>query len=214
MKKLGIMIQEYLHKTGWRRFAVMFLGNVLAGMGIGIFKLSSLGNDPFSGMNMALSANIGISYPMFQILLNIVFLTIEFIFGRSYIGLGTLVNAVFLGYIASFFYEMFRAWYIPEGLPAQILVLVVGMIICSLGLSMYQTSNVGVAPYDSIPLIMDQKFRHIPFFWCRMLCDGSCALICYLGGGIIGLGTLVTAFGFGPFIHFFDHKVSKRLAGM
>ena len=214
MENAGNVLQNYIQKVGWRRIAVMFLGNVLAGMGIGIFKLSGLGNDPFSGMNMALSADIGMSYPVFQILLNLVFLCMEFAFGKKYIGLGTIVNALLLGYIASFFYGIFSSLYVPKGLSFQIMVLVVGMVICSLGLSMYQTSDAGVAPYDSLPLILNGKFPRIPFFWCRMLFDGSCALICYLGGGIVGLGTIVTAFGFGPFIDFFNHKVSRRLAGV
>ena len=39
------------------------------------------------------------------------------------------------------------------------------------------------------------------------------ALVCWLAGGIVGLGTLVSAFGFGPFVQFFDtHYTSKVLA--
>ena len=190
----------------------MVLGNVFAGMGIGIFRLSGLGNDPFSGMNMALSFGVGLSYPLFQVLLNILFFVVQIIYGLDLIGAGTIVNMVFLGYFASFFYRLFRGLFgVPGTLPLQIAVLFAGMIICSFGLSMYQTSDAGVAPYDSFAIILDRRLTKVPYFWCRMFCDGTAALICYLAGGIVGLGTLVTAFGFGPFIHFFNIHFSEKL---
>ena len=71
----------------------------------------------------------------------------------------------------------------------------------------------GVAPYDSLSLIMTERWPKIPYFWHRMSNDVLCALICYLTGGVIGIGTLVTAFGLGPVIHFFNrHFTGKLLA--
>ena len=41
----------------------------------------------------------------------------------------------------------------------------------------------------------------------------SVHVVCWLAGGIVGLGTLVSAFGFGPFVQFFDtHFTLKVLA--
>ena len=68
-----------------------------------------------------------------------------------------------------------------------------------------------IVPYDALALILDRKLPKLPYFWCRILCDGSCALICFLAGGIVGLGTLVSAFGFGPVIAFFNKTVSEPL---
>ena len=52
----------------------MLLGNVFLGMGVSIFKLSEMGTDPFSGMVMALAEVLGIGYPVFLILVNLVLL--------------------------------------------------------------------------------------------------------------------------------------------
>ena len=56
--------------------------------------------------------------------------------------------------------------------------------------------------------LLDRKLTRIPYFWCRIFTDGLCALVCWLSGGIIGIGTLVTAFGFGPVIAFFNRLVA------
>ena len=47
------MIRDYFKKLDRRRAVIMIIGNIFTGMGISIFKLSGLGNDPFSGMVMA-----------------------------------------------------------------------------------------------------------------------------------------------------------------
>ncbi len=204
-------IKTYFAGVGWNRIMFTILGNVFAGMGIGIFKLSGLGNDPFSGMNMALSADLHMSYPLFQVLINIIFFIVQFIFGRHYIGIGTIVNAVFLGYFCSFFYWLFSMMFVPHTLVLQLITLAAGIVICSFGLSMYQTADAGVAPYDSFAIILDEKLPKIPYFWCRIFCDGCCALVCFLAGGIIGIGTLATTFGFGPVIHFFNKHFSEKV---
>ena len=47
-------MSEWIRKINWKYVVVMLLGNIILGLGIAIFKLSGLGNDPFSGMVMAL----------------------------------------------------------------------------------------------------------------------------------------------------------------
>ncbi|MGN0400054.1 MAG: YitT family protein [Blautia sp.] len=206
------MIKEYFRKAGWGRMAVMTVGNIFLGLGIAIFKLSGLGNDPYSGMVMALSDCVGIAYANFLVLMNLLLFVVEFLFGKRFIGPGTLVNAVLLGYIATFFYNLLVAVVgVPGVMWQRILTVCAGVVVCSFGVSLYQSSDVGVAPYDSLSLIMTVKWPKIAYFWHRMSNDAICALICFLAGGIVGLGTLVCAFGLGPVVYFFNAHFTNRL---
>ena len=99
-------MSEWIRKINWKYVVVMLIGNIILGLGIAIFKLSGLGNDPFSGMVMALAECVGIEYARFLILLNLGFFVIEIIWGRKLIGLGTIINALFLGYFVTFFYHI------------------------------------------------------------------------------------------------------------
>ena len=99
-------MEDYLRNINWKHVLIMCIGNILVGMGVGIFKLSGLGNDPFSGMNMAVADKLRMSYGNFQLIVNIVLLLIEIGFGRKFLGIGTVVNAVFLAYICTFFYDI------------------------------------------------------------------------------------------------------------
>lgn len=192
---------------------VMCIGNIILGLGIAIFKFSGLGNDPFSGMVMALSDRAGIEYAVFLIMINTIVFIVEFILGRKLIGLGTFVNALLLGYVVTFFYNLIvSAAGEPGQLLQRILIVCIGVIVTSFGVSMYQLPKQGVAPYDSMSLIMTERLKKIPYFWNRVVTDAFCALMCWLAGGIVGLGTLVSAFGLGPFVQFFDtHFTSKLL---
>ena len=139
---------------------------------------------------------------------------IQLIWGRELIGVGTIVNAFFLGYIVDFFYHVLLM--IPTSFEAfwqNVIIVFVGVIICSFGLSLYQTSDVGVAPYDALSLITKKKLPGIPYFWHRMFDDALAAVISLIATGFtnIGLGSLVSAFGLGPFIHFFNSHFSEKL---
>jgi len=201
------MAVNYFKKIGARRLLIMIMGNIFLGMGISIFKLSGLGNDPFSGMVMALANILGFSYASF--LLVFIF---ELAAGRRLIGIGTLVNAFLLGYIVTFFNGLWPLLFpVPDTMLRRVVTVLVGVIVTSFGVSLYQTPNAGVAPYDSISLITAKSRPLIPYFWHRIATDAVCAVICFLAGGIIGLGTLVSAFGLGPIVHFFNVHVAGRL---
>ncbi len=196
-----------------RRFVVMLFGVILTGLGIAIFRLAALGTDPYNGMNIALAAVIGISYPTLQLIINLILFVIQLIWGRFLLGPGTLVNAFGLAYIVDFFYKVLSGWFIPETLIVRLIVLAAALAICSLGISMYQQADLGVAPYDALPLILTKRIKNTPFFLWRILADGGCALTCFLAGGVVGIGTLATAFGFGPVIQFFDHSLTALMLG-
>lgn len=205
-------LKSYFQKAGMKRICMSLAGNLLVGVGVAIFKVAALGNDPYNGMNMALSELLSLPYPTLQILVNILFFAIQLLAARELIGFGTVVNIFLIGYIVNFTYGLLiQTFGSPGSFALQFIAMVIGMLICSLGLSLYQCSEMGTAPYDALALILDRKLTKLPYFWCRILCDGSCALICFLAGGIVGLGTLVSAFGFGPVIAFFNKTVSEPL---
>ena len=203
---------QYIKNINWKLILIMCIGNILTGLGVAIFKLSGLGNDPFSGMVMALSDRAGIEYAVFLIMINTIVFIVEFILGRKLIGLGTFVNALLLGYVVTFFYNLIvSAAGEPGQLLQRILIVCIGVIVTSFGVSMYQLPKQGVAPYDSMSLIMTERLKKIPYFWNRVVTDAFCALMCWLAGGIVGLGTLVSAFGLGPFVQFFDTHFTSNL---
>lgn len=206
------LITEYFKKLDWRRVVVMCIGTIFIAMGVAIFKFAALGNDPFNAMSMALGGCTPITYANWCIIVNGGCFLIQLLLGRHYIGLGTVVNALFQGYIVTFFYFLFTSYLpAPGSLWVKLLVMCIGVIVCCLGISLYQTADVGVAPYDSISLIMTERLKKVPYFWCRISNDAICAIVAYVTGGLVGIGTVVCAFGLGSVTHFFNKHFTEPL---
>ena len=196
-----------------RRIIGMVVGVVIIALGIALFKQSHLGNDSISALNMRLAELLGISLGVENICINVLFFIIQFWFGRKYIGLGTFVNGIGIGFIVTWFYEPIAAHFGPAeaaGLPVQLLWVVLAVPVTALGVSLYQTADLGIAPYDYLSLGL-RDYTPFPYFGCRVFTDALCALLCWLLGGLVGLGTLICAFCLGPFIQFFNGLVAERV---
>lgn len=200
-------------KTGnfARRIIVMTVGIFILSFGLVLFKLSLMGNGPSTSMVIAIADRIGMDFGLFMVLSNCLFFAVEVVWSRSLIGVGTFVNWFLVGPLASLYERCIRSvWDVPESFPARIALMAVGILVLSLASSLYQTSDVGIAPYDALSITISRKTGW-QYFWCRILTDGTCVLIAWLLGGIVGIGTLVCAFGLGPFVQFFSHHIARPL---
>ncbi len=194
-----------------RRIAVMFFGLVLMGLGIAIFKVSLMGNDPSTAMVMAIGDKIGVPFSVVLLVANALWFVAEIVWGRRYIGIGTFANWFGVGTLASLWIGgINRLFTVPEAFLPRLFILAVGVLVLSLSVSLYQTADLGIAPYDVLSILLSKK-TPIPYFWCRILTDSICTAVAFLFGGLIGLGTLVCALGLGPFIAFFSKHVAAKL---
>lgn len=202
--------------------AECIIGNIFIGIGVAITKMATLGIDPFNGMCISVSSYFHISYPVFTWSYNTALFIAEIIWGRKYINIGTFINWFLLCYVVAFCIPIFEkffctnfsdvvslsdgnlAWKSSAAIYAlRLAILIGGLIVISFGLALYQIANLGVAPYDALPLMIIDRFPKIKFFFARICFDGTSALIIWLCGGIVGVGTLATAFGLGPIVHLF-----------
>ena len=198
-----------------RKIAAVILGNLILGVGSALLSYSLMGNEPYAAMNMAISGGLGMGLGNYQLIVNIVLLIAQLIWGRSYIGFGSIVNMFFLGYIIQFSkYALHMMFGASDGYPVvmRLVIMVLSFIFMTYGLSMYQTASLGVAPYDYVALGL-KDHTPLPFFATRMIGDCCCVLVIVIAvlGGLItwqtsnlGVGTIVGAFCLGPLINFFN----------
>ena len=202
------------------------LGIVILSLGIAINKGSVLGMDTYTGMNTAVASYVHMSLGNYQLILNIILLVSMFFFGKRLLGLWTILNMVFVGYLVDFFLKLFKgtilAFDTEKTIWVKLLLLVVGTAILCLGASLYMTADLGVSPYDALAIMMSDHIKKLPFSYARMITDVICVIVglifgtalgSYPFGSIIGLGTVLTAFGTGPVIGFFNRTISAWLVG-
>lgn len=192
------------------------LGVVICGISVGMFKHAALGVDPFQSLMSGLDAVIPIRFGTLYVIVNLILLTFALIFDRHKIGLATLINLFLLGYIAEFSQNCCRAVFPEMGLIGRLILLAVAIVIMCLASAFYFTADLGVSTYDAVSLIWAEKQSRIRFKYCRIICDFVCVLcgtlLCKAGHlnvlGVVGVGTIITAFFMGPLIEFFNRKIA------
>ena len=199
-------------KPFMKRCVMMITGILFIGICVGAFRLSAFGVDAFTSMNLGISGFIHMSFGNWQLIMNGAILVLVFFTIRHCIGAGTIVNMVGVGYMADFICWLFQeALKVEMVLPLRIGALVIGCLFAGLGVSLYMVAEMGIAPYDSVALIIEKWTQgKIPFQYARVVSDVTVVIIgvvfCLLSGGelrlIIGIGTICNALFNGPLIQF------------
>lgn len=197
----------------------MLTGILLIGMCVASYRMSGFGVDPFSCMNLGISSFLGMSFGNWQLIINAVLFLIVWFSVRHCIGLGTIINMVFVGYTADFLCWLFLVQIgLSVTMPLRILLLLLGTLFASMGCACYMTADMGIAPYDSVAFIITKYTKEkISFRVARILSDLTVIavgiLFCFMAHHsvweIVGLGTIVNACCNGPLIQFFRGKLEK-----
>ena len=185
-----------------RRVAALMLSILVMGLCVAVFKLIDVGTDPCSCMNLGISGKLGMSFGTWQLTLNIVLMLVVLRYAPEKISLGTLVNMVFVGYIADFFMYLLGG-FIPEpglSLAARALIFVPALVVFLLAASIYLTVDLGCAPYDALPMIIAAHTDRFSYRVIRMAWDLAALSIGFLLGATVGIATLITGFCIGPVV--------------
>lgn len=204
-----------------KRCVMMVVGILFISICVGCYRLSGFGVDAFTCMNLGISGFLGMTFGTWQLIMNATILVVVFFTVRNCIGAGTIVNMVCVGYGADFLCWMAQdVFRIEMTIPLRILALLIGTLFAGLGVAFYMAAEMGIAPYDSVALIIEKLTRQrIKFQYARVASDVTCVVIgvlfCIAAKGelwmIIGIGTLCNAFFNGPLIQFFRTHVSEPM---
>lgn len=197
----------------FRRVALVILGNVFIGLAVSLLRIANLGTDPFSTMNLGLSSTLNLSLGIFQVIINLVLFPLMIVYLRNSIGLGTIVNMFGIGFISDFFvYIYFNLFEQIPGLELRLMFMLVAVTLTSLGVALYVTPDLGMAPYDALAFVIEKVSNgNIRFSIARMITDVSAVIIGFMFGAVVGVATVILAFFLGPFIQFFRARVAEPL---
>lgn len=193
-----------------KRIFMAFIGVLVSGLSVGLFRNSAFGTDPFQVMVNGISNKVTfIDFGTLYMIINLLLLLIIFILNKHHIGISTFINIFFLGYVVQFSDDVVRG-IIGEhpSMPVRIALMIVGIVILCFASAMYFTADLGVSTYDAVALILEErkvgKFRIL-----RIITDIICVAAGFFMGAVVGVGTVVTAFFMGPLIDIFNVHVAR-----
>ena len=187
------------------RIIILFVGLVIAHLGVTLFILADLGSDPFNVLIQGLyrfeDALFGISWlthGRVHMCICFLIILILLVVDRSYIKLGTLVCMFFGGPII----DVFSVWLSPlvngdSSMVIRVIANILGCVILAYGMTIVIKSDAGTGPNDLVAVVISDKIRK-KFSIIRVIVDIGFALIGTFLGGTIGAGTVICAFLVGP----------------
>ncbi|MEJ6549642.1 MULTISPECIES: YczE/YyaS/YitT family protein [unclassified Corynebacterium] len=202
MAKLG-------SRETWLRSGYALFGVAVIGLGAAILQTGGVGVDPYTALNTGVSATVGWSLGTYQLVSNLVLFIPVLIWGRKYIGPGTVINMVLTGFFIDLFSYLLSPL-VPDdpSLLTMTVFFLAGIGVFAFGASAYMSAGVGTAPYDAIaPMIVDKTGWN--YTAVRVPQDVITVIGAVLFKGQVGFGTVMTAFFNGPLIQFFTEKVNK-----
>lgn len=179
-----------------KRLAIMSGAIFFMGFSLSFLIPTNFGTDPYTAVNVALSNITPLSFGTWQFLSNAILFIFVIFFGRKHIGLGTVFNMVFIGYIADFFRWIWALTingnFFVNGeftfLWLRVVVLVPSLLVFVFGAAAYMASGLGVSPYDALPFMISDAIPKVPFRILRMCYDALfmiCSMLLGLRFGVI-----------------------------
>ena len=193
-----------------RRIIMTAAGVLLSGFAVGMFNASAFGMDPFQVFAHGIWLYTSLTLGTFYMLLNLAMLIGVYFVDKSKIGLGTFINIFLLGYMVDFSTWIWDRPVFTSSMLTRGVLLFAGVLLLCVASSLYFVGDLGVSTYDSVALCISQR-RKWKFFAVRVTCDLIAALTGFAMGAVLGVGTLVSAFGMGPAISFFNIHISEPL---
>ena len=199
------------------RVLILFIGLVIAHFGVTLFLLADLGSDPFNVFIQGLFRIISslwasplLTHGRVHMAISFIIIIILLFVDRSYVRIGTVICMVFGGPIIDVFTKLLAPLAIGEmGLAARIAVNCVGCVILAYGMTVVITSEAGTGPNDLVAVVISDRLKK-KFGVTRVVVDVCFALIGFLLGGKLGIGTVICAFLVGTVASVFM-PVNRRL---
>ncbi|MEO1814621.1 MAG: hypothetical protein ABGU93_03375 [Acetobacterium sp.] len=176
------------------RFMKLNFGLFLYGLGIIVTMRANVGYAPWEVLHSGISQTLGVSIGLVNTAVGALIVAIVFLLGEK-VGLGTIFNMFMIGLFMDLiifldFIPLFDNFWIGT------LVLILGLFIIALGTYFYISSAFGAGPRDSLMVAVTRK-TGLPVGLCRGILEVSVVLIGWFLGGMVGLGTVISAFAIG-----------------
>lgn len=192
-----------------KKLIVFFGGLFIVYFGVALLLELNIGSDPFTVFTQGIAHVVGITPGGANRIITCILLVILGIFSRKSIQIGCFLSLLFAGVFIDLSLWFIAPLHLGElYFVGRLVLFMVACIIIGIGFPLLKCANLGVSPNDLVYLILSDKLNK-PYRIVRMGVDFILAIVGFLLGGVIGLGTVLCVIFIGPTIQFFFDKVER-----
>ena len=180
-------------KPNKKTIIYLILGLSLFAIGETLLITANQGVSPWTVLAQGISFQTNLSIGITTFIVSLVVLILWYPLKQKP-GLGTMLNIVLISIIIDLSTPILPY---PKSFLFQIIQSIIAVFIVGLGSGFYLTANLGPGPRDGLMTGL-QNLTNQPIALIRTIIEVSAVCLGFYLGGIVGIGTLLFAFGIGP----------------
>ena len=180
-------------KPKFKTILYLVLGLILFATGETLLITANQGVSPWTVLAQGISFQSNLSIGVTTFIVSIFVLLLWYPLSQKP-GLGTILNIILISIVIDLTIPILPY---PKSFSFQIIQSVVGVFVVGLGSGVYLTANLGPGPRDGLMTGL-QNLTNQPIALIRTIIEVSAVGVGFYLGGIVGIGTLLFAFGIGP----------------
>ena len=185
-------------------FFYLILGLSLFAVGETLLITANQGVSPWTVLAQGISIQTNLSIGVTTFIVSIIVLLLWYPLKQKP-GLGTILNVILISIVIDLSVHVLPY---PKTFFFQIIQSVIAVFIVGLGSAFYLTANLGPGPRDGLMTGL-QKLTDKPIAIIRTFLEVSAVIVGFYFGGVVGVGTLLFAFGIGPAVSLSIYIVIK-----
>ncbi|MDN7241862.1 YitT family protein [Planococcus sp. N028] len=188
-----------MRRSLYYRWLFFISGLIVMALGFTLtIKGNKLGIGPWDVLHVGLFLNFGLTIGTWAIIAGFVIIVVTALLTRRIPQIGTFLNMLLVGV----FIDIFN-FLIPdiETLLGQIIIFTLGIILSGIGIGFYVAPKIGAGPRDSLMLFFVEK-TGLSISIVRASLEVSVALVGWMLGGPVGIGTIAVALITGRIVQF------------
>jgi len=192
------------------RALFFILGLSILSFGVSLTIKADLGAGAWDALNVGLEDEVGLTVGTWVIIVGMVLIVSNALLAKERPDFLALITVTILGPMIDFWLGVFMSDWAFTSFPAQLAVLLFGVVFVSLGIATYIQPKLPLIPIDNFMVSVQKRFN-LQITKAKTLTEAFALLMAFLFGGPIGIGTVVILFMLGPTIQFFDPKAKNVL---
>ena len=186
---------ELNFKPKIKTLGYLIFGLILFGLGETLLVTANIGVSPWFVLHQGLSLQFGYSIGVTTFIVSVIVL-LFWIPLRQKPGIGTILNTILISIVVDLSLPYLPQ---PDEFIFQLFQVIIGVLIVGLGSGFYLIANLGPGSRDGLMTGIQKKTKS-SFALIRTLIELSAVAIGWYLGGVVGIGTVIYAFGIGPFV--------------
>ena len=180
-------------KPKFKTILYLVLGLILFATGETLLITANQGVSPWTVLAQGISFQSNLSIGVTTFIVSIFVLLLWYPLSQKP-GLGTILNIILISIVIDLTIPILPY---PKSFLLQIVQSVLAVFVVGLGSGFYLTANLGPGPRDGLMTGL-QNLTNLPIALIRTIIEVSAVGVGFYLGGIVGIGTLLFAFGIGP----------------